>query len=160
MSALTIRAWVERFAQGGAELRPVIEGLTPSELDARPGPGAWSLRELVVHLMDSELVGADRMKRVVAEDAPTLLAYDENRWLDRLGYASCDAWQACELFEANRRWLAELLRSLPDDAFGRTGDHTERGVMTLADLVKGYTEHFEHHLRFAHDKRSRLGKPL
>ena len=39
-----------------------------------------------MHLLDSDLVASDRMKRVIAEPNPTLLAYDENLWVKNLSY--------------------------------------------------------------------------
>jgi len=41
----------------------------------------------------------------------------------------------------------ELLKALPDEAFSRTGNHTESGPLTLMDLVKGNAEHVEEHVQ-------------
>jgi hypothetical protein len=76
---------IERYAAGGPLLVYAAAGLTPEQETARPGPGRWSVAELVAHLLDSDLVYAERMKRVLAEDRPTLMAFDENAWIDRLG---------------------------------------------------------------------------
>ena len=58
---------------------------------------------------------------------------------------------------ANRRWIATVLRGCEDSDFARAGTHTERGRMTLAELVSGYTTHLDHHLRFLYAKRANLG---
>lgn len=65
------RRFVDEFARGIGLLSYVTEGLTVPELRSRPGPGDWSIAQVVLHLMDADLVGADRMKRVIAEDTPT-----------------------------------------------------------------------------------------
>ncbi|MBX9581781.1 MAG: DinB family protein [Gemmataceae bacterium] len=98
------------------------------------------------------------MKRVVAEPRPTLLAYDQDAFVARLGYDHVDPAAAAELFALNRRYVADLLRRLPDEAFARVGDHTENGPMTLGELVANYIRHVEHHAAFARRKRGLLGK--
>jgi hypothetical protein len=64
------------------------------------------------------------------------------------------------VFEKNRLLTAEILRRLPKAAFARKGHHNEHGDMTLADLLKTYVGHLEHHLKFIREKRKLLGKPL
>jgi len=134
-----------------------IAGLTHDDLLAHPIPGTWSVQEGILHLMDSDLVGSDRMKRVIAEPNPTLLAYDENLWVKHLGYDRADTEMACQVFRMNRKMTAAILRRLPDAAFERTGNHTERGVESLTTLVEGYVEHLHHHLKFVREKRAKLG---
>ena len=152
------RAILESYAAGADRPAAAIAGLSPAELDRRPVPDTWSIREIVVHLMDSDLISAYRMKRVIAEDNPLLLGYDEAAFALRLGYGRQDAADAAELFRLNRRLMAEILRSLPAEAFARTGVHSERGKLTLAELVQHYVEHVEHHLRHLHEKRQMPGK--
>lgn len=148
---------IDRYAAGTDVPLSALAGLSPADLDARPAPG-WSIREIVAHLADSDLVGTDRMRRVIAMENPTLLPYDQDAFVDRLGYAAADVVLAAEAFRANRLLMADVLRRLPADAFARAGTHTERGRMTLADLVAGYAEHLEHHMRFLRDKRALLRK--
>ena len=71
---------IDKYEKGSRILALAIEGVTPEQATKRVSPGEWSIAELVVHLLDSDLVGIDRMKRVIAEENPTLMAYDENAW--------------------------------------------------------------------------------
>jgi hypothetical protein len=151
---------VEEYARGLGLIQYAIDGLTAAELASRPGPGDWSIAQVVIHLMDSDLVGADRMKRVIAEENPTLLAYDENKWAKHLFYEEQSLETAVTIFDLNRRQMAAILRRLDDAAFARSGRHTERGVETLAQLVNDYAEHLDHHLRFVYEKRQRLGRAI
>ena len=54
------RHLIEEYSAGGPVLRAAISGLTPSELRATPGPGAWSIQQLVIHLADSDAISIDR----------------------------------------------------------------------------------------------------
>lgn len=154
------QSWIERYEQGGPQLRRAIEGLTPEEMRAHPVPGTWSIQQIVLHMMDSDLIASDRMKRVIAEDRPALIGYNETAFSEKLFYDDLDAALAADVFDKNRRLTAVILRKVPDEAFARTGEHNESGTITLEYLVKTYVGHLEHHLTFLYDKRQRLGKPL
>ena len=100
------------------------------------------------------------MKRVIAEEGAALLAYDENLWAKHLRYEDQSAEDAVALVELSRRQLGRILAKLPNDAFGRTGNHSETGRKTLLDLVAGANKHLDHHLKFIHAKRAAMGKEM
>ncbi len=149
---------IDRYAAGADVPLKGIEGLSKSDLDAHPGPGKWSIRELVAHLFDSDLVAIDRMQRIAAMDKPLLIAYDETRFVERLDYATRDPGLAAEGFRTNRLIFTGVLRSLPAEAFKRVGVHNERGLISLVELARGYCDHLDHHMKFLWDKRKKLGK--
>ncbi len=154
------KSLVEQYVAGADRLSQAVAGLTRDELLAYPVPGTWSIQQIALHLMDSDLISSDRMKRVICEENPTLIGFDETAFARGLFYESLDAGLAAELFAKNRRLTAEILRRVPEEAFERFGTHNERGRVTLADLVRGMVDHLEHHLKFLCQKRGLLGKPL
>jgi len=151
---------VEQYAAGAKLLGQSIQGLSRGDLLAYPVPGTWSIQEIVLHLMDADLIASDRMKRVIAEENPPIVGYDEAAFSQKLFYDLQDPFVAAEIFRLNREQTAIILRKLPEAAFSRVGTHNERGKMTLADLVKLYSWHLDHHLGFLRHKRQLLGKPL
>ena len=153
-------ALIDRYAMGGAILGYAASGLTHEQQRTRIGPGAWSVAELVAHLLDADLVLSDRMKRVIAEENPPLSAFDETAWVERLGSQDNPVEDAVSLLTTNRRWMTRVLRRLPDAAFARAGVHSEAGRVTLAELLAQATHHIDHHLRFLYTKRANLGVAL
>ena len=148
---------IDRYEDGGRILLAAIDGVSPEKGRERIGPGEWSISEVVAHLLDSDLVGADRIKRVIAEDHPILQAYDQDAWIARLDARSMPIDEAARLFALNREWMARILRNCEEADFGRIGHHTETGMKTLAALVTGYSGHLDSHLRFLYGKRGALG---
>lgn len=116
------------------------------------------MRQLVVHMLDSDLAAGHRMKRMAAEDVPLLIAYDETAFAEKL-YAGVDVNMACELFRMNRLHTGEVLRKLPAETFSRVGIHNQRGKVTLAEMVEIYIHHMDHHAPFALAKRVAMGAP-
>lgn len=138
---------LERFRRGPDIVAVAITGAAGSELDYSPGPGRWSIRQILCHLADSEIVGYERFRRTIAEENPTLVAYDEKAWARNLDYGRRKISQALETFRRIRGENYELLKSLPEQAFRRTATHTEHGTITLLDLLRIYAEHAENHVR-------------
>jgi len=154
------RQLIEEYVACGPKLRRAVAGLGSEDLTARPGPGKWSILELVVHLTDSDCISIDRMKRMLIEDNPSLLYADETAYVDRLCTHDQSLEDAVTLFEVGRRQFARVLRKLPDAAFERAGTHNRRGRVTVGAMVKDYIEHVDYHLKFLYDKRQQLGKPV
>lgn len=156
----TLDGLIDRYARGPEVLAYAVEGLPEEAAYARPGPGAWSIAELSAHLADSDMVGSDRMKRVIAEQDPELLAYDESAWINRLAAGDAPVADSVAVFAANRRWTERILRSCAEADFARSGRHSERGRVTLAELLVIYVNHLDHHLRYLYMKRAKLGTSL
>ena len=149
---------IHQYELGGERLRNAIKGLTVEDLIAYPVPGTWSIQEIVIHLMDSDLIATDRMKRMVAMDDPQIIGFDETAFVQKLFPNEQSAEDAVTILDLNRRMFTKVLRKLPPEAFARKGIHNERGPITMGGQLKLYTGHLEHHLKFIVDKREKLGK--
>src|SRR5713226_4906921 len=141
----TLAETLERFRRGPELLAMVLTGVYGEEVDFTPAPEKWSIRQLAAHVADSELVGAQRFRSVIAEENPKLLAFDQNAWTKNLDYARRLPKQSLESFRRMRAENYELLKALPESAFERTGVHSERGPLTLWQLLEIYADHAESH---------------
>jgi uncharacterized damage-inducible protein DinB len=148
---------VDGYLAGIQTLRQAVAGMTRDQLLKRPVPGKWSTQEVVCHLVDSEQAWVHRMKRVIAENRPLYLGYDEARFAAALPYHESDVEEELNLFEQTRRQMARILRTLPPQAWGRDGVHSERGLLTLEQMLQVETEHVPHHVKFILEKRRALG---
>lgn len=152
------RSIIDQYERGADTLRQAIAGLTDADLKAAPIPGKWSTHQVVIHLADAEAAFADRIKRILAEDNPPLLAWDENRFVQRLHYDAQSTPDAVELIALTRRQLTRVLRSATDADLPRSGTHSERGRQTIIDVLGYAVPHLAHHLKFVAEKRKALGK--
>ena len=153
-----ITALLERYRRGAEVLAVVLTGVFGEEEDFTIAPGKWSVRQIVAHLADAELVAAHRFRQIVAEDNPTLVAFDQDAWTRNLDYARRKPKQSLETFRRIRAENYELLKALPESAFERAGNHTEAGRMTLGDLVERIAAHAESHARQLQAVRSEYKK--
>jgi uncharacterized damage-inducible protein DinB len=152
------RSIIDQYEKGVDELRRAIAGMSDADLKAAPIPGKWSTHQVVVHLADAEAAFADRIKRLLAMDNPQLLAWDENRFVQRLHYEAQSTPDAVELIALTRRQTARILWAASDaDLTGRAGVHSERGRQTVKDVLGYAVPHLAHHLKFVAEKRKALG---
>ncbi|HLK22004.1 MAG TPA: DinB family protein [Bryobacteraceae bacterium] len=136
---------LERLRRGAEMVAVSITGAAGSELDYAPEPGKWSIRQIVAHLADSEMVAGMRLRRIIAEDNPKIEAYDEKAWAANLDYTRRKTSPALETFRRIRGENYELLKDLPAATFDREGVHSERGPMSLKFLLQLIAEHAENH---------------
>ncbi len=148
------RERIDTYVNGGAELAQSILGLTHEQLHTRPSDGSWTIHQIVIHMLDSDLIASDRMKRIACMDKPLLIGYDENGFLQLPGVTELCPFSACDQFTKNRQFTATVLYRLPDSAWDRFGIHNERGKVTLTEMLDMYIHHLEHHLDFLNKKRA------
>ena len=142
-----ISALLERYRRGAEVLAVVLTGVFGEEEDFAPAPGKWSVRQIIAHLADAELVGAHRFRQVIAEEDPTLIAFDQDAWTRNLDYARRKPKQSLETFRHLRAENLELLRGVPESAFERSGNHSAFGPKTLRQMVDAFGTHVETHAR-------------
>jgi hypothetical protein len=120
--------------------------LSEAPLGKRYAPGKWTAREVLVHLADTEGVLLDRLRRLASENNPTLMAFDQDKWQQRMFYSRRDLNVARMNYEASRRGIIELIRNLPESVKNRTGTHSEAGKISFGFMLDRVIRHNAHHL--------------
>lgn len=149
-------ALINEYEAGPAKLREAVHGLTTEQLNAFPVPGTWSIQQICVHLLHSELFAAGRMCQIIAEDVPLMMNWDENTFVARLRYEKVPIADVLGCIETMRKTMAATLRQLKDEDFARYGIHSKRGKVTLEEQLVTYVNHLDHHLKYLRDKRRML----
>jgi uncharacterized damage-inducible protein DinB len=126
-------------------LRAVTEPLSPAQADAPPAPGKWSVREIIAHLADCELVFSFRLRQTLSEEHAIIQPFDQEIWAKR--YAAYDLPSALALFTATRNWNLKLLTTVDEADRHRPTTHPERGTMTLWTIVETMAGHDINHLQ-------------
>ena len=138
---------LERFRRGGELLAMSTTGAAGPELDFKPSDAHLGVRQIVCHLADAEIVGAMRLRQIIAEDHPTLQYFDDDAWAVKLDYNKRKISQALETFRRLRTENHELIKDLPESVFARVGIHSKDGPMTLRQVVEWFATHLEGHVR-------------
>jgi uncharacterized damage-inducible protein DinB len=156
-AALGERDPVEVLRETPAAVRAAVRGLTAEQFSIRERPGKWSVRHVVQHLADAELVGAFRYRMVLAHERPELPAYDQDLWADRLGYEESDPEAALALFTVLRGANLGLITRTTAEERQRAMRHPERGDETLEETARLYAGHDIVHRRQIARIRAAIG---
>jgi len=138
---------IQQYADGPARLDGAMAAVPAAARQWRPAPGEWSAHEVACHCADSEVNGAARIRYLVCEPQPVVLAYEESVWAVTLDYHGHPLASALETVRAVRAHTTALLRRLPEAAWSREGRHTGSGRYTAEDWLTIYAEHLENHAR-------------
>jgi hypothetical protein len=138
------RELIDRYKEGHRVVAEALAGATDADLDARPAPGKWSAREIVHHLADSEMTAAIRLRRLLAENEPTIVGYDQDEFARHL-YYDRPIGGSLEAFGSARRTTAEILERMTEAEWGRAGMHTESGRYGAEQWLEIYAAHAHNH---------------
>jgi hypothetical protein len=154
---------LEAYREGPGRLRAAIAGLSMERMRARPRPGKWSVLEIVLHVTDSELSGAMRVRYVRAQPGARLPMYDQDLWTARLRHNEADVGlldDTLALFHLLRRVTGRIFTAARADDWNASAIHPDFGEITLRNLLELYADHSERHVEQILDCRTRLGQPL
>src|SRR5574342_350743 len=76
--------------------------LGDSDLARTYGPGKWSVRFLLHHLTDSEVVFTERLRRVISEPTMVVWYYDQDAWAKALDYSTRPLGASRSVYEVLR----------------------------------------------------------
>ena len=132
-----------------AHIRTLTAGLTEAQINARPAPRKWSIREIVAHLADCEIVFSFRLRQTLAPELnqphTIIQPFDQDAWAVR--YAAYQFAPAVALFHAARNWNLLYLNTVSHDDRRRRTTHPERGTMTFWTIVETMAGHDINHLQ-------------
>jgi hypothetical protein len=167
LANLPTPALVLRYEGGANRIPASVLRLGPEALDRgfepSSGVGRWPVRGLLSHLADAELVLTHRMRRQVSESRPVFTVWDPDAFIEGTVYGErgraerLPAAGFVAVVHTLRRWTAEWLRTLGEDAWARSGLHPEAGEQTLRAQVEKATWHLEHHAWFLERKLEAMG---
>ena len=127
-------------------LADLLKTLTPEQIERKPAPHKWSIREILCHLADCEVAWAWRLRLIYATDHPTLQPFDQDAWSRAYAGVGYTTTAARTTWTALRQWNLDLIEGLSEDDKRRSATHPELGEVTLAMVIEIVAGHDLHHL--------------
>jgi len=134
-----IQALESQIADGLALLRSIPE----AKGEHSYGPGKWTIKEVIGHLIDAERVFAYRALRFARNDRTALPGFDENTYVPAGAFGRRTLADLAAEWELVRRSNLAMFRGLDAEASRRQG--TANGdaisVRALAFIIAGHGRH-------------------
>lgn len=125
-------------------LAAITGRMSEERLNRSPATGKWSIREILCHVADCELVFGFRLRQTVAEAAHVIQPFDQEAW--QAPYRSLSAHDALAAFSAARRWNLLFIDAVLPGALPKPVTHPERGPMTFGTIIETMAGHDLNHL--------------
>ncbi len=141
-----IQSYIRTIKEYPGHITALVEHMSENQLDTRYRPEGWTVRQVVHHTVDSHLNAYLRFKRIITEENPTILPYDQAAWAALPDSTGGNIQAPLRMISAlHERWV-NFMNSLTDDDFERVYTHPEHsGTQKLFFLLGLYAWHCNHH---------------
>ena len=134
-------------------VKELIYNLPEKMLYHRYAEGKWSIKEVLVHIIDDERIFAYRALRFARGEQQNLIGFDQDAYALTSGADERDLDNIFEEYEAVRRSTIALFNGLPESSLTRmgkgTGTFNNATVRALAYHIAG---HEQHHINLIKDR--------
>jgi hypothetical protein len=118
----------------------------PASRRAESIDGGWSARQILEHLLETELIFSTRMRVAIANPGAGIVAFDQDLYHDRIPTDQVPDDLLLDALAALRGVNLAVLRVLPDETWDQTVQHPEVGTQTLERIVSVFGNHVTEHL--------------
>ncbi len=137
---------------------PRLGAIVETESLETRGPGTWSRRQILGHLIDSGLNNLHRFVRAQQETELVFPGYDQQFWVDRSGYQDRSWASLVQLWGYLNFHLAQVIIRIPADKSDIPCIIGESKPLSLSFIVEDYVKHLRHHLDQIFDPDVSMGK--
>ncbi len=128
------------------EIESHLKGLDEAVLKRRPAEGAWSAKEVVGHLGDTEWVYGYRIRLILSHDVPPIQGYDQDKMVRGMDHNERPISMLLEELARLRGLNVDLYRRTRGSAWDRVGMHSERGEESVGYSIRLLAGHDLRHL--------------
>jgi uncharacterized damage-inducible protein DinB len=140
-----VQEWLKEIETYTVHLRETTGSLSEEELNKTYREGAWTVRQLVHHIADSQLNMYQRLKLALTDENPTVPAFDEEKWAVQPD-TKLPIESSIKMLEGINERIVSLGSSLTEEQLERTFIHQENGQITVGAKVAKLAWHEKHHL--------------
>ncbi len=139
---------IEEYGRGFDLFTAALAEIPREAWEFMPAFGEWSIHEVILHMADSESIGAHRIRMIIAEPDSTLMPYDQAKWAQALNYRNQDADDALQSLRLTRQTTYHLLKTLPDEVFTHSVIHPVFDEpYTFEQWLNIYADHVPDHIK-------------
>ncbi|MEL6307582.1 MAG: DinB family protein [Chloroflexota bacterium] len=137
---------LQHLEQNVARVQQHIETLPAEKLVTPHAPNEWTVKEILVHIIDDERIYAYRALRFAREDKTILPGFDQDTYIRPSKANQRDLQNIFQEYRAVRMSTITLFESFDDEALMRSGIADGNPPVTVRALLYHIAGHELHHL--------------
>jgi len=127
-------------------LEAELRGVSDADATRRLAADQWCIKEIVGHLRDAAEVYHKRLYMMSTQTDPVLEPYDQEAFAREHGYMERSIDSMVDELRRFRSQTVELLTTLVNWNWARSGQHLEVGRMSIRQMVEHMVEHEASHV--------------
>ena len=135
----------------GQEVHVVFTNLSEAQAEKAYAPGKWTLKEMLLHQIDSERVFAYRAMRFARGDSQDLPGFDQDEYVNHSGANARTVASLLAEYDATRASTLALFNSFTEEQLDRRGS-ANGGPATVRALLFIVPGHELHHLNIIRER--------
>lgn len=146
----TIEQLLTMLSQTPSRIAALTGALAASQLHTAPGPGEWSVNDVLAHLRSCADVWGNYIELILAEEMPTIRAVNPTTWIKKTDYPEQEFVPSLQAFTMQRTELLAILEPLAPEDWSRAATVTGAGkprVRTVNTYAHWLANHERSHLR-------------
>jgi hypothetical protein len=125
---------------------PNLRELSDQQASIARGPGKWSAKEELGHLIDSAANNHIRFVRGALESSSQGPGYSQNEWVELHGYSRMRWSEIVDFWFGYNRFLGVLVERIPERQLDTQCFIGANRPVTLRFLIEDYILHMQHHI--------------
>jgi hypothetical protein len=118
----------------------------PGDLTVRPDPATWSPLEYGCHVRDVFRVFSGRLQRMLIEDGPLFVSWDQDKTAVEDRYGEQDPQIVATELAAAGAWIADQFDAVEGEQWDRTGERDDGSQFTVSTLARYLLHDAIHHV--------------
>ncbi len=151
ISQLTANDYAAQINSQMEELRVYFAQKGKEWADTPYAEGKWSPKEVLGHMLDTERIMIFRALCFARGEKSSLPGFDQDPYVLNARFGAVPLEWLLEDFEAHRKSLLTLLRTLPQDSLDNVG-HANGNPITSRALFWIIPGHFIHHFKILKER--------
>lgn len=133
------------------KLANIVQNASDDQLDFAYAKGKWTLRESLIHLLDSERIFAYRALAISRGDLQTMTGYDQDQYMSDSDFSHVTKKQLLTQINVVRQATIGLYDIMTQEQLDRVGTISDyqNSAKSILFVIVG---HCEHHLRLFKEK--------
>lgn len=151
INATTDKTLLEGLIEGLPQLVNFVKNVPTEKLEYRYAEGKWTIKDIILHMMDTERIFAYRALRISRGDKTPLPGFEENDYVP-FAYANSRSVESLlSEYENVRKATISFFESLNEDqlVFLGTASNTAISVRAIGFIITG---HQNHHLKVIEER--------
>ncbi len=126
-----------------SEMKSFLQSIPDHKLEYRYAEGKWTIKESLVHMIDTERIFSYRALRIARNDTTPLPGFDQDVYVPHSNANARTLTNILEEWEAVRQSSYFLFASFNDAAWNRVGTSSEHrfGVKAFFYIIAGHAQH-------------------